>query len=144
MKKFLAVLLVLMTALAPIVYAAGTVTSDTTWVTGQNYKVVHVHWATDDFTASPNANIDKFDGILESVMFVPDSGNDDTYSAYLYGVNSGWNYSQSNWSTLSATESKYHEYGSSILPVYEPVRFSLDPLADLDSGDVYFYIRVPK
>lgn len=145
MKKYrFLVLALLLGVLLPSVVLAGA-TSMTTWVPGQTVKIVKVTWIAD---AAGEVWADIGDVIQGKVFLVktdpaavPDDPTDN-YDVYLKDFASAYSYLTT---TLENRDTANVEMiAPSNVPVYGTVGFSVSAAGNLNAGDVFFYIEVPK
>ena len=143
-KKLLYVLL-LISVMTGIAYAAGSVTETITWIPGQNVKQVKYHWVADG-TGEPPAYtaMSPLNGYIRRFSFDPGTTAPTAgYNVYLMAVD-GQDEFGGDGTSLSATATQvtipttnYYSGGA--------VGFSLVGNTDVDAtGDVYIYVDVPR
>jgi hypothetical protein len=146
MKRILAVLLTAVLCVLPAAaFAAGTCAVTTTWIPGQNVKRVQVAW-----TSATGGEVwcelgEAVNGKVFSVKTDPAAGDDaptDNYDAYVKDYDSSFNYLST---TLENRDTASVEMiAPADVPMYESVGFSVSAAGDLNKGDCFLYIEVPK
>ena len=143
MKRLIAVMIFSALALSAMVYAD--TTSTTTWVPGQNVKIVKATWTTDSLSVCAYAQIDKFDGFIFAIQTDPTGTVEANYDVYPRDYVTGLSLLGTSLENRSATATELVNLtAGSMVPSYGPVGFSISGAGDLETGDVYFYIQVPK
>ena len=144
MKKLATLLVVFALLLTSGVAIAldGSVTSTTTWVSGQKFKVVKYHWVASTLSVTPYANLESPDGLVYG--FITDPGTtapEDNYDIYLKDYVTGVSLTGTTLENRDTTNSEL-VVPTVPIPFYGNVGFSLSGNANLEStGDVYLYVR---
>lgn len=142
MKKALAVLVLALFVLLPAALVLGA--ASTTWISGQNTKVVTVPWVS-DVSGDYSETLAPLNGKLIYARFIPSTGDGAPaadYDVYIKDIDFSGTvyYSGADCDSAGTTVNA----PSTPLPIYFPTSFVVDNAGDTNAGTVEFYIEVPK